>query len=295
MGNQRFVAAMAAVFAILLCVVLAVTGGSLNRFDVATIDALAAERLASPFLTDTAVWITHMGSAPVTIGLSLCAAAFLAWSRQLARAAALLAIVLGGRLTVEMLKQSIGRLRPDLEFAPVTVHSLSFPSGHAANSMVAFVTIALFCAPRPHRKAALTAAIAASLVVGATRPLLGVHWPSDVLGGWIFGLLWAVGSWRVSRASSLRLGTGGAGQPLFGERRPDMTPTPRDPAEQALIEDAESTPTPSQSGRTGGDLARNVGSRDELARAKGKDSGVTRVHKGDKEDEGDEPNLPNRS
>lgn len=74
-----------------------------------------------------------------------------------------------------------------------------------------------------------------------------------------------------------------------------MTPTPRDPAEQALIEDAESTPTPSQSGRTGGDLARNVGSRDELARAKGKDSGVTRVHKGDKEDEGDEPNLPNRS
>jgi undecaprenyl-diphosphatase len=295
MGNQRFVAAIAAVFAILLCVVLAVAGGPHNRVDVATIDALAAERLASPFLTDAAIWITRIGSAPVTLGLSLCAAAFLAWNRQLARAAMLLAIVLGGRLMVDILKQSIGRLRPDLELAPVTVHSLSFPSGHAANSMVAFVAIALFCAPERYRKAALTAAIAASLAVGATRPVLGVHWPSDVLGGWIFGLLWAIGWWRVSRASSLGLGTGRAGQPLFGQRRQDMTPTPRDPAEQALIEDAESTPTPSQSGRTGGDMARNVGSRDELARAKGKDQGVTRVHKSDKEDKGDEPNLPNRN
>jgi hypothetical protein len=72
-------------------------------------------------------------------------------------------------------------------------------------------------------------------------------------------------------------------------------PTPRDPAEQALIEDAETLPTPSHSGGTGGDMARDVGSRDELARATGKDKGVTRVHKSDKPDDGDEPNLPNRS
>jgi len=74
-----------------------------------------------------------------------------------------------------------------------------------------------------------------------------------------------------------------------------MTPTPRDPAEQALIEDAESLPTPSQSGGSGGEMARDVGSRDELARGTGKDKGVTRVHKGDKPNEGDEPSLPNRS
>ena len=73
-----------------------------------------------------------------------------------------------------------------------------------------------------------------------------------------------------------------------------MNPTPRDPAEQALIEDAENEPTPSQSGGTGGNMARDVGARDELARGTGKDAGVTRVHKGDKPNEGDEPNLPNR-
>ena len=72
-------------------------------------------------------------------------------------------------------------------------------------------------------------------------------------------------------------------------------PTPRDSAEQALIEDAESLTTPSHSGSTGGDMARNVGSRDEFARGTGKDSSVTRVHKSNKPDDGDEPNLPNRS
>jgi len=74
-----------------------------------------------------------------------------------------------------------------------------------------------------------------------------------------------------------------------------MIVTPRDPAEQELIEDAENEPTPSQSGGSGGGVARDVGSRDELAHATGKDGGVTRVHKGDKPNGGDEPSLPNRS
>jgi len=254
MGDQRV---LLAVFAILLWVVLAVAGGPLDRFDDAAIIALAEARAAYPFLTDAGIWITHAGSAPITLGLTLLGAALLVWRNQLANAAALLVIVLGGRLTVDFLKQSIGRVRPDLELAPVTVYSLSFPSGHAANSMIAFVATALFCAPARHRKAALTVAIAASLAIGATRPLLGVHWPSDVLGGWIFGLLWAIGWWRVSRASSLGLGTGSAGRPLFGERRRKMTPTPRDPAEQALIEDSESLPTPSHSGSTSKDPSVN--------------------------------------
>ena len=64
-------------------------------------------------------------------------------ARRSSHAARLLLIVLGGRLMVEILKQSIGRPRPDLDLHAVTVHSLSFPSGHAANSMITFVAIAL--------------------------------------------------------------------------------------------------------------------------------------------------------
>ena len=74
-----------------------------------------------------------------------------------------------------------------------------------------------------------------------------------------------------------------------------MAPTPRDPAEQALIEESENIPTPSHGGGSGGGMARDVGSRDELARATGKEEGVTRVHKSDKPKDGDEPNLPNRN
>lgn len=174
-------------------------GGPLNDFDRAAIDWGADARLLSPTLTRAGIWITFAGSAPVTLLVAMLGAAYLAWRGRLIQAAALVAIVLGGRLTVELLKLSIGRIRPDLELHAVAVQSLSFPSGHAANSMIAFVAVALFCGPDRHRGTALTFAIAASLAVGATRPFLGVHWPSDVLAGWIFGLAWAVGWWRVAR------------------------------------------------------------------------------------------------
>lgn len=183
---------------------LAWLGGPGNAFDRAAIETLTAARLAYPTLTRAGIWITFAGGAPMTLLLALLGATFLVWRGRLGHASALLAIVLGGRLMVELLKQLIGRPRPDLDY-PVMVQSLSFPSGHAANSMIAFVAVALFCTPERHRKAAMTVAIGASLVVGATRPLLGVHWPSDALSGWIFGLLWVIGGWRIA----LRFGSAG--------------------------------------------------------------------------------------
>ena len=199
MDRKKYLAPFAALLAALLWIALATVGGPLNRFDVAAIDALAAERLSHPFFTYAGIWISFAGGAPGTVGLSLLAAAFLIWRKRISSAATLLAITLGGRLLVEVLKAAIARPRPDLDLQAVTVRSLSFPSGHAANSMIAFVTIALLCAPERHRRAATTAAIVASLIVGATRPLLGVHWPSDVLAGWIFGLLWVAGGVMAAR------------------------------------------------------------------------------------------------
>jgi undecaprenyl-diphosphatase len=198
MRGKKYFAAAAIFATVLLWVALALLGGPLNRLDHAAIDALAAKRAAFPLLTHAGVWISFAGSAPATIGLAVICAGFLLLRRSLSKAASLLLIVLSGRLMVEMLKLSIGRPRPDLDLHAVAIHSLSFPSGHAANSMITFVAIALFSAPERHRKAALGLAIAASLVVGATRPLLGVHWPSDVIAGWLFGLLWVVGGWQIA-------------------------------------------------------------------------------------------------
>ena len=61
-----------------------------------------------------------------------------------------------------------------------------------------------------------------------------------------------------------------------------------------LIEQATELKTPAHGGSSGGNLARDVGERDEYASATGEEPGVTRVRKSDKPDGGDAPNLPNR-
>lgn len=72
-----------------------------------------------------------------------------------------------------------------------------------------------------------------------------------------------------------------------------MTDRPRDDNE--LIDELTEDPTPSQGSASGGDLAREIGQRDEMASAEGEDPSITRVQKGDKPRQGDAPTLPNRN
>ena len=72
-----------------------------------------------------------------------------------------------------------------------------------------------------------------------------------------------------------------------------MTDRPRD-NDNELIDELTEEPTPSQGSASGGDLAREIGQRDEMQSAEGDDPSITRVHKGDKPRQGDAPNLPNR-
>ena len=46
---------------------------------------------------------------------------------------------------------------------------------------------------------AIAGAVMLSLMIGASRPMLGVHWPTDVLAGWLFGLTWVGVAWSLSR------------------------------------------------------------------------------------------------
>ena len=62
-----------------------------------------------------------------------------------------------------------------------------------------------------------------------------------------------------------------------------------------LIDELTEDPTPGQGNASGGDLAREIGQRDELQAARGDDPSITRVQKGDKPRQGDEPSLPNRN
>ncbi|MES2902574.1 MAG: phosphatase PAP2 family protein [Pseudomonadota bacterium] len=187
--------------AVTLCVVASVlifaTAGLIGGLhfspDTRMISELAFERSARYGLTEFAIILTLFGGAPALLAILLLAVTFLADAKRWRDLLSLTAIVIGGRIAIELLKLAIDRSRPAFDPYPVDVHSMSFPSGHAGNSMITFLAISLIAAPPRRRGRAVAIALVASLLVGATRPILGVHWPSDVIGGWALGIGWVVG------------------------------------------------------------------------------------------------------
>jgi len=100
------------------------------------------------------------------------------------------------------LKGFYDRPRPDLVPHMTQVDSPSFPSGHAQESAVIYFTLAAMLArlvePRRLKLYFLGLAALFSFLVGMSRVYLGVHYPSDVLAGWMAGLAWAVLLWTVA-------------------------------------------------------------------------------------------------
>ena len=146
-----------------------------------------------------AAGFTYLGNGTSLVAITLAAAAWFAWRGRLPAALLLLAATFTGRLLVVLQKLWFARLRPEEHLRLVEVSYLSFPSGHAANSTMVFGALALLLASPGHRRVALTAALTLALLIGLSRPMLGVHWPSDVVGGWAFGGLWLLLCWAVAR------------------------------------------------------------------------------------------------
>lgn len=152
-----------------------------------------------PAVRDTAIAVTLFGQWQAVILVSLLVAGWLLFRRQIRAAALLLVTTLTGRVLVELQKLGIGRLRPDELDHLVPVKSLSFPSAHAANSMILLLSIATIAVPPAHRRWAVPLALLGTFLVGISRPLLGVHYPSDVIGGWSFGAAWVLMMLALSR------------------------------------------------------------------------------------------------
>jgi undecaprenyl-diphosphatase len=137
-------------------------------------------------------FFTALGDPTVLIIGGILVGAWL-WREGRGRfAAGLLLVILIGRGLTEAQKYWIARARPDIEPHLVVVKTWSFPSGHATSSMIFYLALALAIAPVGWRRIAAAAAILLSLLIGVSRVMLGVHWPSDVIGGWCFGLLWVL-------------------------------------------------------------------------------------------------------
>jgi undecaprenyl-diphosphatase len=105
-------------------------------------------------------------------------------------------------------KVAVGRDRPSLEEPVATAFGNSFPSGHAMTSLITYGALVLIFLPvlkRNHRRFAIVAVAVWVLAIGITRLALGVHFISDVLGGWVLGAAWLAMStaafeiWREDR------------------------------------------------------------------------------------------------
>jgi undecaprenyl-diphosphatase len=136
---------------------------------------------------------TFLGEPTVLVGVGFAVAALIWWRRSGRLALVLLLVILIGRGLSEVQKYGIARARPNLEPHLVVVKSPSFPSGHATSSMIFYLSLALALTigTRWHRLA-IAGAVFLSLLIGLSRVMLGVHWPSDVIAGWSFGLGWAL-------------------------------------------------------------------------------------------------------
>jgi undecaprenyl-diphosphatase len=158
-----------------------------------------ADPIGPRWFEETVTEITALGGFGVLALVTLLAMGFLLLQKKWLDALLLVVATLGGTAISEGLKVGFARPRPDLVAHTVDVTSMSFPSGHAMLSAVTYLTLgALLAHAQSQRRArayVLGAAVLLTLIIGASRIYLGVHWPTDVLAGWCLGAAWALICW----------------------------------------------------------------------------------------------------
>lgn len=140
--------------------------------------------------------ITSLGGTAVLTLVTIATLGFLLMTRKHGAALLVAVSIAGGTLLSTLLKSGFDRPRPDLVPHGVEVSSASFPSGHAMLATVTYLTLAALLVQVQEQRGVqiylLAWGMLLSLLIGASRIFLGVHWPTDVLAGWCVGAAWAL-------------------------------------------------------------------------------------------------------
>lgn len=151
---------------------------------------LEFQQLQASWLTETSLALSYLGGTATAAGLSITAIVALWLTKR--RTDSLVALI-GGLVIVSgiALKLLVDRPRPDFFLVSSGPHLSSFPSGHTLFATIFFGIAILFVGEwvrHPSVKRGLQAGLVLLIMaMGASRVYLGFHWPSDVLGGYLFG------------------------------------------------------------------------------------------------------------
>jgi undecaprenyl-diphosphatase len=137
---------------------------------------------------------TWLGSTAFLLPFGVVLAAVLCrHERRIWPAVFLGTATIGAVVLYDTIKVTVGRERPAIGQLVSTATGYAFPSGHAAQSIAFGGAVALLVTHRSSRRARVLALAIAGVwafFVGASRVYLGVHWTSDVIGGWVLGTVW---------------------------------------------------------------------------------------------------------
>ncbi|MFG1393745.1 phosphatase PAP2 family protein [Xanthobacter agilis] len=160
-----------------------------------------SDPLGPPWFEEMMRDFTALGSTGVLTLLTVVVLLFLLMTRKRHAALLVALAVAGGTLLSQVMKWGFDRPRPDLVPHGMAVYTQSFPSGHAMLSAIVYLTLGALLARTQARTRVkvflLCVAAALTVIVGVSRIYLGVHWPTDVLGGWMLGAGWAALCWLL--------------------------------------------------------------------------------------------------
>lgn len=149
--------------------------------------------IRTSFFLDLFNWVTFLGNTTTVITITGLVGLYLFYSKHpRVYTLGLIVTIIGAGATSYILKILVNRTRPDGLIPSIIETSPSFPSGHATLGMALYGFLAyLLCKTYPKYTAFIvTGATVLILALGFSRLYLGVHFPTDVLAGYLFGGLW---------------------------------------------------------------------------------------------------------
>lgn len=198
---QRILSLLALNFLSFAVIAWIVATGKTHLFDSTLLLSLrnpddTTDPLGPPWLEEMVRDFTALGSVGV-LSFTVVTVCVLLWLVGKRKSCAFLFFVcISGTIIGQLLKMAFDRARPDLVPHASVVYSTSFPSGHSMMAAVVWMTLAILLTQAMHQQRhrvfvfALTTFLV--ILIGLSRVYLGVHWPTDVLAGWLSGIAWVL-------------------------------------------------------------------------------------------------------